>query len=328
MRDSNNWLRYGLATYYTVLLMRLFGSPAPFPQFVPLEQAIVVARWMDNTLRFSEGVLLNTQVSRALRVCLAAQDAGLNIAGAAFMIAGEPLTLAKVHEIEQTGARYFPAYGMVETGRVGMGCARPYGHNDVHLLSDAFALITFPHRIEGIGTMVPAFNLTTLLSNAPKLMLNVQVDDYGIVEERSCGCEFGMLGYNTHLRDIRSYSKMTGEGVTLIGNDMIRILEEVLPARFGGSSLDYQLIEEEAERGLTRICLVISPRIEIADERAVIEAVLNELRTSSGSTDATRIVWQQAKSLQIRRDEPVWTARGKFMPLHIARPLPGSPREN
>jgi hypothetical protein len=113
----------------------------------------------------------------------------------------------------------------------------------------------------------------------------------------------------------------------LIGSDIIRILEEVLPARFGGSSLDYQLTEEETERGFTRLCLVINPGIEITDEHAVIEAVLNELRTSSRWTDAARIVWQQANSLQIKRAEPTWTARGKFMPLHIARHIHGPPQE-
>ena len=43
-------------------------------------------------------------------------------------------------------------------------------------------------------------------------------------------------GFTTHLREVRSYSKLTGEGVTLIGDEMIHLLEHVLPARFGGSA--------------------------------------------------------------------------------------------
>ena len=54
---------------------------------------------------------------------------------------------------------------------------------------------------------------------------------------------------------------MTGEGMTLIGTDMVRILEEDLPRRFGGSPLDYQLMEEEDERGFTRLSLVVSPDV-------------------------------------------------------------------
>ena len=43
-------------------------------------------------------------------------------------------------------------------------------------------------------------------------------------------------------------------------------MERVLPARFGGSPLDYQLMEEEDERGFTRLSLLVSPKLRIADE--------------------------------------------------------------
>jgi len=150
-------------------------------------------------------------------------------------------------------------------------------------------------------------------------MLNVQIDDYGIVEERACGCEFESYGYTTHVREIRSYSKLVGEGVTLIGNEMLRILEDVLPGRFGGSPLDYQLTEQEDEQGFTRLYLLIHPRVEIADEQAVIEVVLQGLRESSPMADVARVIWQQAQTIQIKRQEPVWTAGGKLMPLHLQR---------
>ena len=164
---------------------------------------------------------------------------------------------------------------------------------------------------------VPAFNLTALLGTAPKVLLNVQSDDYGVIEERSCGCELERYGYTTHLRDIRSYSKLVGEGVTLIGNEMLRVLESVLPARFGGTPLDYQLSEEEDDKGFTRLFLCISPRVQIKDERDVTDVVLRSLSESSAMADAARTVWQQARSLQIRRAEPVWTARGKLLPLRV-----------
>ena len=127
--------------------------------------------------------------------------------------------------------------------------------DDLHLLSDAFALITHPFAVGVLGTTVPAFNLTTLVDTTPKVMLNVQIDDYGTVEERRCGCPFESLGFTTHVHGIRSYSKLVGEGITLIGNDVQHILEHTLPARYGGSALDYQLLEEEDARGFTRAYL-------------------------------------------------------------------------
>jgi hypothetical protein len=160
-------------------------------------------------------------------------------------------------------------------------------------------------------------NLTSLYDTSPKVMLNVQIDDYATVEERSCGCPFERLGFTTHLHGIRSYSKLVGEGITLIGNDVEHILEHTLPARFGGSALDYQILEEEDEQGFTRAYLIIHPRVEIASEAAVIQTVLDGLRRASPMADAARMVWQEADTLRIRRAEPVWTAAGKLLPLRL-----------
>jgi len=126
-------------------------------------------------------------------------------------------------------------------------------------------------------------------------------------------------GYTEHVRGIRSFRKLTGEGVTLVGSEMIHILEEVLPGRFGGSPLDYQLLEEDDEKGFTRLSLIVSPGIEIKDEKEVIEVVFEALRRSSVAADLARAVWNQANTLKVKRREPIWTARGKLMPLHLSQ---------
>jgi hypothetical protein len=99
---------------------------------------------------------------------------------------------------------------------------------------------------------------------------------------------------------------------------MLRILEEVLPARFGGSALDYQLEEVEDEQGLTRLNLIISPKVKIADESQVIETWAEALRRGSVGADLARATWQQAGTMRIKRAEPVWSSRGKLMPLLLA----------
>lgn len=318
-RDSRYWLKYDLATFYMFGCMRLGGMRVPMPERVRPDQALVIARALAALVKQQGRALLYTGVSRALRVCLAAEEAGVDLSGTFIRVRGEPVTDAKTEAMRRVGAHPIPGYGMTETGGVALGCARPTDVSDVHLLRDAFALISHPYCVQPIGVTVPAFNLTTLLDTAPKLMLNVQVDDYGIVEERACGCELESYGYCTHLRDIHSYSKLVGEGVTLIGNEMLRILEEVLPARFGGSALDYQLLEQEDAQGFTRLYLLIHPRVPIADEQQVIETIHRALRESSPMADAARGVWQQVRTLQIKRMEPVWTQRAKLMPLHIQR---------
>jgi hypothetical protein len=173
--------------------------------------------------------------------------------------------------------------------------------------------------VPDIGINVDAFYFTTLLPTAPKLMLNVESDDYGIIEKRACGCPLESYGFTDHLRHIHSFRKLTGEGVTLIGSEMVRILEEVLPSAFGGSPLDYQLLEEEDEKGYTRLSLIVSPKIKITDEKVVIDTVLESLGNGSDSADLARAIWTQAKTLQVKRVNPIQTTRGKQMPLYVLK---------
>ena len=112
---------------------------------------------------------------------------------------------------------------------------------------------------------------------------------------------------------------LTGEGVTLIGSDVVHILEEVLPARYGGSPLDYQMMEVEDEDGFTRLRLLVSPRIEIADDNEVLCTVLDALQERNAGADQAQSVWREAGALRVERTEPIWTSRGKFMSLHVAK---------
>jgi hypothetical protein len=315
--DTKPALKYRLASYGTVAIGRFFGAPLPWPEEVGLAEAVKVAHWVVDKVQTHHRCLVLAPVSRALRVCIAARDAGLDLTNATFMIAGEPPTHAKVRAIELSGAKAFPTYGLAEAGRIGMGCARPEGPNDLHLLKDAFAVIQKPRLVPGSEIEVDAFNVTSLLLTTPKLMLNVEIDDYGVIERRACGCPLEGLGFSDHLREIRSFRKLTGEGVTLVGSEMVRILEEVLPTTFGGSPLDYQLVEEEDEHSFTRLSLLVSPELIIPDENKIIETVFDCMSKSSVGAAAARAIWSQAGIIQIKRQSPIWTARGKLMPLHL-----------
>lgn len=319
LRDSRSWVKYGLATFYLIGWMRLYGVPVPLPQYISPENAGQIVRYLAQILATSRQGLLRSSVSRALRVCIEAEKTETDLRGLTIRAGGEPTTPAKVRAIERTGARFIANYALSEAGTLANGCVHPIDYGDVHFFNDAFALFAYSQQVEGINLTVSAFNLTTLLPTAPKILLNLQMDDYGIIEERACGCELGEYGYTTHLREIRSYSKLVGEGVTLIGNEMLRVLEEVLPARFGGSPLDYQLMEEEDQQGFTRLYLIIHPDVQIPDESEVIRVVLNALRESSPMGDSARVVWQQTRTLEIKRMAPILTGRGKLLPLHLLR---------
>ncbi len=311
--DYRPALKYRLANFAIVQSGRLAGLPIPRPEPVTFDRAQTIARWMRDRIEERGACLLFCLVSSALRVAAAAGGLGT------FEVGGEPPTEAKVRAITASGARCYPTYHFGECGRVGMGCARPLDANDVHFFKDGLALIQYSRVVPGFDVTVDGFCFTTLLPTAPKLLLNAEIDDYGVVETRSCGCPLEGYGYAEHIREIRSFQKLTGEGVTLVGSEMVSILEAFLPARFGGGPLDYQLLEEEDERGFTRLSLVISPRLDIPDEAAVVGAVLDELGRRSVADGLTRVIWNKAGTLRVKRVEPIRTARGKLMPLHLLR---------
>lgn len=155
--------------------------------------------------------------------------------------------------------------------------------------------------------------------STPKILLNVETDDYGLVETRSCGCLLDEVGYSTHLSEIFSFSKLTSEGVTLVGTELLKVLEEVLPARFGGNSLDYQLVEEEDEGGLTKVSIFVSPNIQIDSEQEVVDAVLEAMRPLKRGADRSMFLLEGG-TLRVKRMNPIVTGRGnKLMPLHSNR---------
>jgi hypothetical protein len=251
----------------------------------------------------------------ALRVVEAARAESIALEGAVFRTNGEAMTPAKRESIERSGARVVIDYQISGMAGVGYGCLAPADANDQHLLTHHLAVIQAPRAVG--STTVDALLYTSLLPNAPRISLNIETDDYGVLDQRRCGCPLEELGLLTHVRGVRSFKKLTAEGVTLVGSDMERVLESELPARFGGSALDYQLAEEEDEDGFTRIVIRASPRLDLPDEAALIGAVLEGLRSTSISADLAGRLWNQSGAIVVRREEPRVGGGGKLMPLHL-----------
>jgi len=280
----------------------------PTPEPLPLGQERVVARWIAKNLASTGGGSFLCHPSKALRISLAAQEEGLLLDGVTFVIGGEPVTPGKVRGITDSGASFSPLYAFMEHGTVGEGCPRTRHRDEVHVFEDSLAIIQAPRSVPGVDTAVNSFHFTSLVQSAPKILLNVESDDFGTLETRSCDCELGSLGFRTFVREIRSFSKLTGEGTTLVGSDLERVLEEDLPNRFGGNSLDYQLVEEEDENGFTRLNLVIHPQVAIEDEAEVVTFFLD---AAGGGTS----ILEEARAVRVKRMEPILTTRGKFLPL-------------
>ena len=112
--------------------------------------------------------------------------------------------------------------------------------------------------------------------------------------------------------------------MTFLGSDVIVLLDELLPARFGGQPTDYQLVEEEVD-GVPKVGVVVSPAVGEVDERAVLETVLSALGAGPGYKSMMAEVWRDGETLRVVRREPYATAAGKILPLHVLdRAQPGS----
>lgn len=313
--DQRQPLRFRFATAYIFATGRAMGLNLPRLEPVSFENAASIARVSADFVKQQGQCLVRTAVSMSLRVAIAAKAERIDLTGVTFMGAGEPPSRAKVAGINASGATYVPTYTFSEGGPVGMGCANPVDGTDVHFFRHRLAVIERPQQVPGTDTTVNAFCFTSLMPTAPKLLLNTESDDFGILERRSCGCPLESAGFPEHIRQVRSARKLTGEGITLVGNDLSRIMEEVLPARFGGSALDFQLVEEEDGVGFTRMFLLVSPQLAIVDEDEPARVLLEALSHGDLGADVARSLLAGARSIRVRREKPTASIRGKLPPF-------------
>jgi HAMP domain-containing protein len=301
---------------YTILAARLAGVAFPRPEHVPMADPRRIVDWLASRRRAGTPGVLAAAPSSAVRVCLAAERAGVDVSGSFFRLGGEPYTDGKAAVLARVGAAAASNYGMAECGRIGIGCATPTAVDDHHVLTSDVAVVQRHRDVGNDGAGVDALLLTTLRPNAPKLMLNVESDDYATLEQRECGCPLGALGFTWHLRGIRSHEKLTSEGMTFLGSDLVAALERILPERFGGSATDYQLVERERD-GLQTVTLVIDPAVGGVDERAAVETLLAGLGDGAPWRRTMAEVWRSGDTVRVERRAPYLTGGGKIQPLHV-----------
>jgi hypothetical protein len=264
---------------------------------------------MAETLRAGEVPHLWTYASSAVRVCQAARDAGIELPGAQFTAGGEPTTAARLEVVREAGATAWPRYGSTETDIIAYACHRPAAPDDMHLLHDRRAVVQAgPGAPAGLAPATLLF--TSILPTDPLVLLNVSLGDRAVMTTRECGCPMAAFGWPTHLHTLRSDEKLTAGGMTFLDVDVVRILEETLPARFGGGPTRYQLVETEDPRGAPRLWLVVDPAVGAVDEPRVVEAFLDALAAGPGAASVMAAQWRQAGVVGVRRAAPRATPSG------------------
>jgi hypothetical protein len=226
------------------------------------------------------------------------------------------MTRARLRVIREAGALAQPLYGSSETGLLGYGCLAPADTDDFHLASDLHALV---QPGDAPGPLRPrSLLVTSLRSTARVMLLNVSLGDEAVLTGRSCGCPLERLGWTEHLHTVRSFEKLNTGGIALLDSDVITVLEETLPARFGGGPTDYQLLEEESPDGRPRLRLLVHPAVGPLDEAAVAEAFLRSIGEGSGVERLVELQWRQAGLPVVERRPPRAAASGKIRHLDQA----------
>lgn len=311
--------RYAATAYALHVAGKIARVPIPLPEPVMIDDPLPVARWVSNVLRSGQTPHLHCFVTWAVRLCEAAHSAGIDLSGLKMMCGGEPLTPARRAILDRAGVAVVPLYGTDEVGGlIGHGCLSPETADDNHHYHDLNAVIhagkTAPHQ----ALPPDGILLTTLRRTASLILLNVSMGDRADLNQRRCGCPVESVGWPVHLQNIRSFEKLSLGGMTLLDSDVINILEQVLPGRFGGGPTDYQLLEQELDDGKSRLTVLINPTVGPVDESAVGACLLDAIGALDGGRRAAYL-WQQAGMLRVSREEPRRTASGKVHHLNQER---------
>jgi hypothetical protein len=291
------------------------GVRLPLPEHTPPGNPEVILRWIRDTLAEGRTPHLHTFSSAAVRLCQFADESGIDLHGVHFQTASELLTNARRKVIESSGATAYPAYASMETGPIGCGCLQREQADDLHVITDLHAVIQPGGDGDCHGLPAEALLVTSLRPTATMILLNVSMGDHARMVRRACGCILQDLGWGTHIHTVRSFEKLTAGGMTFLDFDVVRVLEELLPGRFGGTAGDYQLVEEETEKGQPRLLLLVDPRLGQVDTAGIAHEFLRAVRTGSPAQEVMGRLWQEADLLRVVRSAPVATAAGKVLPI-------------
>ncbi|MDH3444178.1 MAG: hypothetical protein OEN50_09675 [Deltaproteobacteria bacterium] len=294
-----------------------FGPGIARPEYLDAKDLEPIIDWTLEHLRLGKRCCIITVVSNATRIARKALEAGISLEHLTLVASGEPLTKAKKRLMEDAGARIAIRYGPGGVYGTALGCSNPGYIDEMHVPQTMFTFVEHPRPLDYGGSPIHPLMQTTTHPAAPRLLLNVENGDYATIITRDCGCPLQKVGFTQHLHTVRSFEKMTSEGMNYAGSDLFELLEDTIPSEFGGGPGDYQLVEEEDARGQTRLTLVVRPNVKELNEKKLLLRLMQGLASGSRNHRFISQIWQDAGTFRIRRELPHASPRGKVLPLHI-----------
>jgi hypothetical protein len=215
------------------------------------------------------------------------------------------------------GMRAYGMYAFTPEGVMGFQCDH-CADDEYHLWEHDIAVVGRRRGRPGGGSPVDAFCITSLALEAPRVMVNVENDDFGAVRrDVACECQLGGLGLTTRVADIRAITKVVTAGISLDGEILDGVVGTALPAALGGLPDDFQFVQ--VDDGVSRLQLRVHPRLEGVDVDRARGAVSAALAGTDNGVLADQ-VWRDIAALELVRAAPERTRSGKTLALHVPDP--------
>lgn len=286
----------------------LARSGLPSPEHVPTAEPERVVRWLQEAVERAGAAAIAGYATSITAAARWASEHGVRLDGAVAFPASEPVTAGKLAAIRASGMQAMPAYACTPEGTIAISCAS-LGDEEYHVWDQDQAVIT-RRRDRGDGTEVDALCFTSLAMEAPRVLLNVENDDFGRLDHHvDCDCELAALGLRTRLADIRGMSKVVAAGISIEGATFDRLCEDLLPQRLGGGPGDYQFVEDDTT-GTTVIQLRIRPEVGAVDDSAALDVVRQAIERDEFGVLASS-VWGDDGHVRVVRTAPIVTRAGK-----------------
>ena len=294
-------------------LSALTRTGLPAPEHCPSDHPEPVVDWMLDAVRRSGGAVITGYASSITAAARWAVEHSIDLTGVAAFPASEPVTEGKLAVMREAGMRPHPMYAFTPEGTVALQCEH-CDREEYHLWEQDVAVVARRRRRgpDADSGEVDAFLWTSLALEAPRVLVNVENDDYGTVRtDVDCSCALAELGLRTRVADMRGTSKVVSAGISLDGELFDELAEIVLPERLGGQAGDYQFVEEEAATG-TVVVLRVHPRVGPVDPEAA-HRILQDALAETDNGALASAVWSAQGGVRVERSAPLVTAAGKTL---------------
>lgn len=299
-----------LANRMMPALHKVGRTGLPSAEHAATEDPSTVVAWMRDAVARAGGGVIVGYASSIAAAARHAIETSVDLTGIVAYPSSEPVTAGKLELMRAAGIRPCPMYAFVPEGIMATACPCS-SDEEYHLWDHEVAVVTRP-RTTADGTEVDAFLWTSLSLEAPRVLVNVENDDFGRVthDDPACPCPIGDVGVRGWVRDVRGLSKVVAAGISLPGDLFDHMVDVALPARLGGGPGDYQFVEGD-EGGRTIVSLRVHPRVGAVEAAAAEAAISEALRASDNGVLAAE-VWGPG-SVRIVREAPLVTRAGKTL---------------